>query len=291
MREVEVLIIGKGPAGIQAALYSHRSNVETVVIGKDLGASVKAHKVDNYYGGDGLTGTQLVENGIKQAQGIGIEVIDDEVLSLEFTGEDFVVTTTTDSFKAISVLIASGSERQMPRIRRLRNYEGKGVSYCAVCDGFFFRNKTIAVIGSKEYAAHEAEYLLNVSKDVLLFTDGEEIGTEFDSRLKIITDKVVEVKGEDRVETLVTTESIFPVDGIFVAVGSASSSDLAIKLGVHVENTKIVVNENMETNIPGLFAAGDCVPGLQQIAKAVGDGCVAGMNMAHYVRQFKNRRK
>lgn len=287
MKDVDCLIVGKGPAGIQAALYTVRSNVNTVIIGKDIGANAKAHKIDNYYGIGTISGHELVERGIKQAQDLGVDVITDEVLSIEYDGEGFIVNTTQQVYKAISVLLASGCERTIPRIRKIRNYEGKGLSYCAICDGFFFRNKNIAVIGAGDYAAHEAEVLLDVSEQVTVFTDGVEPTGTFDSRLAIIKDKVTEIIGNEKVEGIITENNQYPIDGIFVAVGSASSTDLAIKLGIMMENTKIIVDENQQTNIPGLYAAGDCTPGVQQIAKAVGDGCVAGMNISKYVRNHK----
>lgn len=287
MKETDALIIGKGPAGIQAAVYLKRGNVDTTVIGKDLGASETARDVDNFYGFTSIGGVELVERGINQAIELEIDVVTDEVLSISFDGEGYCVETIHETYKAISVLLATGSHRNIPRIRKIRNYNGRGVSYCAVCDAFFYRGKTVAVVGSAEYAAHEAAELVEIASKVYVLTNGEPITGTFDERCIILEEKVKTVVGEEKVSGVEMESGIIDLDGIFVAIGSATTTDLANKLGLGVENGRILVNENMETNMPGLYAAGDCTFGVQQIAKAVGDGCIAGMNMISYIRGIK----
>lgn len=287
MKETDALIIGKGPAGIQAAVYLKRGNVNTTVIGKDLGASETARDIDNFYGFTSIGGVELVQRGIDQALELGIDVVTDEVLSIAFDGERYTVETIQETYQAMSVLLATGSHRNIPRIRKIRNFNGRGVSYCAVCDAFFYRGKTVAVVGSAEYAAHEAAELVEIAAKVYVLTNGEPITGQFDSRCIIVEDKLKTVVGDEKVTGIETETEILACDGIFVAIGSASSTDLANKLGVGVENGRILVNENMETNMPGLYAAGDCTFGVQQIAKAVGDGCIAGMNMISYIRGIK----
>lgn len=288
MIETDALIIGKGPAGIQAAIYIQRANLHATVIGKDYGASEKARVITNYYGIETINGSALIESGIRQAEQLGASVVTDEVVGVSFDGDMYEVATTRESYRAYALLFASGAYRNVPRIRKIRTYEGKGISYCAVCDGFFFRNKTVAVIGSQEYAAHEAAYLLNLAAKVYVLTDGQEAEGDFPENVEIITDKISEVYGETLLEGARTVnQEEIRLDGIFVAVGTASTTDLATKLGVALENGRVSVNHDQETNIPGLFAAGDCTPGMQQIAKAVGDGCVAGMNMSSYIQHKK----
>ncbi|NLW15405.1 MAG: NAD(P)/FAD-dependent oxidoreductase [Erysipelothrix sp.] len=291
MIKTDIFILGKGPAGIQAAIYAKRANVNPIVVGKDLGMCVKADVLENYYGVDLTNGTQLVEKGIEQAESLGIEVVSDEVLTLSFTGESFIVKTKEETYEAKTFLFASGLHRNVARVKNIMKYEGKGVSYCAVCDAFFYRNKSVAVLGHSDYAASEANELIEIVDKVTVFTNGETPTGNFDSRIEIITDKVVEVSGEDKIEMIHTDKEQYSVSGVFVALGTASSTDLAKKVGLVIEKNRIVVNEDMETNIPGLYAAGDCTPGYQQIAKAVGDGCVAGMNMAMYVRKLRRNKK
>lgn len=287
MKEIDALIIGKGPAGIQASLYMVRANITPVVIGKDIGANMLAKIVDNFYGFPEISGSDLVEIGIKQAEGLNIPVITDEVVSLAFDGDRYIVTTVNEAYACLALLLATGTQRTIPRVRKIRNYTGKGVSYCAVCDGFFFKNKVVAVMGNAEYAASEARELVELASKVYVLTDGLEPTAEFDERVIIVKDKLVSVLGDDLVSGVETSEGVIDLDGIFVALGSASSSDLASQIGLEINHGRIVVNSEQETILPGLYAAGDCTPGPQQIAKAVSDGCIAGMNMVGFIRAKK----
>ena len=287
MKEIDALIIGKGPAGIQASLYMVRANITPVVIGKDIGANMLAKIVDNFYGFPEISGSDLVEIGIKQAEGLDIPVITDEVVSLAFDGDRYIVTTVNETYACLALLLATGTQRTIPRVRKIRNYTGKGVSYCAVCDGFFFKNKVVAVMGNAEYAASEARELVELASKVYVLTDGLEPTAEFDERVIIVKDKLISVLGDDLVSGVETSEGVIDLDGIFVALGSASSSDLASQIGLEINHGRIVVNSEQETILPGLYAAGDCTPGPQQIAKAVSDGCIAGMNMVGFIRAKK----
>jgi thioredoxin reductase (NADPH) len=145
----------------------------------------------------------------------------------------------------------------------------------------------VAVLGHGEYAAHEAAELVNVAKQVTVYTDGLQATGHFDPRVILNTHKLKSIHGLDKVESVELEDGTFDqVSGVFVAFGSASSVDLAVTLGVEVSSNKIVVSDAMETNVPGLFAAGDCTPGLMQISKAVGDGCVAGLQAITYLRKL-----
>lgn len=290
MIHTDILILGKGPAGIQASIYAKRANLNPIVIGKDLGMSIRAQRVENFYGFESINGEELIEKGIAQAKNLGIEVISDEVVSLSFHEEGFLVKTLSENYITKSFLFASGTHRNISRIRNVSKFEGKGVSYCAVCDAYFYKNKTVAVLGNSEYAASEVNALVDVCKEVYVFTNGLELDAQFDKRAIIIQDKVISVSGDNKVESIELEDRSIEVAGVFVALGTASTSDLAQKIGVVTERNRIVVSEKMETNIPGIYAAGDCTMGFQQIAKAVGDGCVAGMNMSQYVRSLKRQR-
>lgn len=280
-----IIVVGCGPAGVSAGIYAARAGVDTIIIGGKESALKKAHKIDNYYGfEEGTSGQQLFENGIKQAKSLGIEVIEDEVVGLSF-GEKLTVTTTKNSYTADSVILATGSSRAVPKIKGIKELEGKGVSYCAVCDGFFFRGKPLTVLGNGEYAVHEAKELLPLAQSVTIATDGKGMEVDVPEGVAVKTEKIAEIKGEGKVEIIAFENGAeHEASGVFVAMGVAGSADLARKIGAETDGNKIVVDENMATNVPGLFAAGDCVGGLLQISKAVSDGAIAGTNAVKFVR-------
>ncbi len=279
-----IIIIGAGPAGISAALYTARSGIETMVITHGKSALLKTEKIENYYGFYG-SGEELYKKGIESAVKLGVNVIDDEVVSVEYS-EKFGVSTTGGKYYADAVIIAVGNQRNAPLIDGLKEYEGKGVSYCAVCDGFFYRGKNVAVIGSGAYAKNEADELIPLAGNVTVLTNGEETGAEFDCQ--VMTDKIVRIDGDGVVSFVVFENGDkLDVSGVFVAVGTAGGSDLAKKLGIVTDKDKISVNSAMETNIPGVYAAGDCTGGMLQIAKAVHDGAEAAMSVIKYVRSLK----
>lgn len=285
----DVLIIGNGPAGVSAALYTTRAGLKTTIIGKDNGALIKAEKIENYYGFENpISGSDLITEGIAQAKRIGAELIPDEVVGLGYE-DKLLVKTNNGEYKADAVIIATGSSRSTPKISGLSEYEGKGVSYCAVCDAFFHRGNDVAVLGYGEYALSEAMELLPIANSVTMITDGAQPISNIPKEISVITKKIDALIGEDDLLTSVRFKdgSKLPVSGVFVAIGVAGSSDLAKKIGAQTEGTKIIVDENMATNIPGLYAAGDCTGGMMQIAKAVYDGAKAGTEVIKYLRKSK----
>ena len=184
--------------------------------------------------------------------------------------------------------MATGSRRLAPNIEGLTEFEGKGVSYCAVCDAFFYRNKNVGVLGSGEYALHEAKILAKTSKSVTVFTNGEEPTAVFPSEFTIVKEPLSSLTGEAKIEKAVLRDGTeVKIDGLFVAYGVASSAALAQKAGAVTIGGKIRVNDSMMTNVNGLFAAGDCTGGLLQVSKAVGDGAAAGMAIIKYIKRDK----
>ena len=296
-----LIIVGAGPAGISAALYAARANLDPLVINNGIGALEKAEKIENYYGlPHPVTGKELFENGIAQAKALGVRVLDAQVLGV--SGFDtFQVKTTEGDFESISVILATGSKRKNPGIPGLQEFEGKGVSYCAVCDAFFYRGKNVAVLGNSDFALHEAQTLLATAGSVTIYTDGME--PEFSTKpdLPVNTMKIQAIEGAKTVSGLrlepevsiqengENVSSFAAADGIFVAMGTAGSSEMARQMGAALtEKGNIKVNDQMESTIPGLFAAGDCTGGLLQVAKAVADGAQAGISAGKYVRSRKN---
>ena len=267
------------PHGISAAIYAKRRKLSVLVISKGNGALAKTGKIENYYGfARAISGQELYENGLAQAKNLGVELIEDEVVSVQLE-EKFEVETVNSHYQAKSVILATGTNRMVPPIKGIKEFEGKGVSYCAVCDAFFYKNKEVAVLGNGNYAIHEMEQLKPVAKEVTILTNGEPIVENRNiGDIKVESKKIREFRGDSKIQEVEFEDNtIKPVQGVFVALGTASSSDLARKIGARIENNRIVVNENMETTVPGLFACGDCTGGLLQISKAVYEGAVAGL--------------
>lgn len=291
---MDILIIGSGPAGISAALYAKRAGADVTVISRGSGALAKAERIENYYGlAEPVSGAELEANGIAGAKRLGVKFVEGEVVGLamndDFTG--LVVQTAKEKFEAGAVILAAGSTRLAPKIPGLKEMEGKGVSYCAICDAFFYRGKVAAVLGEGEYALHEAEILLPHASKVMLFTNGKEPTVAIPDSIEVHKEKVSAVEaatdnGMERVSGVMTEDGTFtPVNGLFVALGTAGSVDLARKIGAAVDNNRIVTDAEMATNVPGLYAAGDCNGGLLQVVKAAYEGAVAGLAAAKYVRK------
>lgn len=286
----DVVIIGSGPAGISASLYTARANLKTIIISKKEGALIKAGEIENYYGfSKPIDSLELLDNGYKQASNLGVEIIEDEVVNIGFDG-NYVITGKKNTISAKSVVIATGTNRAAPNIKGLVELEGKGVGYCAVCDGFFYKQKDVAVLGFADYALHEANELVNIVNKVTILTNGQEPKTKFPDTMTIITKKVKQIVGTEHVNKVIfDDDSEINVEAVFVAYGIAGSVDLAKKIGAEVANNKIVVDDNMMTNLPGLYAVGDCVGGMLQIAKAVYEGAKASTSIIKYIRTLNQK--
>jgi len=179
-----------------------------------------------------------------------------------------------------------GSSRQTPAISGLSEFVGRGVSYCATCDAFFYKGKDVAVLGCCEYALSEAMELLPVTRSVTLITNGASPIPNFPSSISINTKEIVAFSGDKMIESVLFKDgTTLSISGVFIAIGVAGSADLAKKIGARVNGNQIVVDEHMATTIPGIFAAGDCTGGLLQISKAVYEGALAGTEAVKYLRK------
>lgn len=285
-----VVIIGSGPAGVSAALYARRGGAEVTVFSKGLSLSglEKAEKIENYYGlAEPISGAELHARGIDGAKKIGVEFVEDELLSLMFndTFTGFKITGKDHMLTADSVIVATGAYRQSLNVPGVKEFAGKGISYCATCDAFFYRGKTVAVVGAGVYALHEAQALLPHAAQVIMLTDGAELATEIPPEIRVCTAKIAVIDGDKRVEKVVFTDgTALKLDGVFMALGTAGSTAIAKKIGAQLEGNNIKIDAHGATNVPGLFAAGDCTGGLLQIAKAVYQGAEAGLAAVKYLR-------
>lgn len=270
----DVVIIGKGPAGISAAVYLVRAGLEVTVIGKDEGTLKKAHLIENYYGFiEPIEGPELLRRGVEQAKRLGVTVLEEEVVGIEKL-TNFSVKTNKQEIEARVVILATGKSRNDLKVDGFQKLKGSGISFCATCDGFFYRGKPLAVVGNGDYAAEELSVLTNIASEVTLFTNGLPLKTEhIPENVEVVTEKLTKIFGESTVEGIETeSEKKYFVSGIFVAQGTASAADFALKMGVMIDKGNIIVNEDYMTNIDGLYAVGDCIGGLLQVAKAVSDG-------------------
>lgn len=291
----DVIIIGKGPAGLSAALYTVRANLKTLVLGINNSELLRAHKIENYFGfAEPISGSELLKAGELQAKRLGADIVDEEVLGIN-QNEDFEVVTTENCYIGKTVLLATGQPQKKPNIDGLKKLEGIGVSYCTTCDGFFYRNLKVGVLGHKDFAVHEAEELKPFTSNITIYTNGKEleysgIYSSLHEKYKIVDKTILKLEGKDYLERIHFSDgSVENIDGLFIANDSASSTDFARKLGVITEGASIVVDKDQKTNVTGLFAAGDCTGGFKQVATAVGQGAMAGRKIIELVREKKAR--
>lgn len=281
-----IVIIGSGPAGVSAALYAARAGVETTVLTKGPGALGRAELIQNYYGfAEPISGAELERRGIEGAKALGVQFVTTEAVGLTYM-DKLTVETLAGDFPADAVILATGASRAAPHIPGLAGLEGHGISYCATCDAFFYRGTDVAVLGSGEYALHEVQALLPVVKSVTLLTNGSPLTASFPPEVTVCPEKVNAILGKDRVSGVeLSGGKTVALSGVFVALGVAGSTALARKLGAEVDGNHILVDEHMQTTLPGLYAAGDCTGGLLQVAKAVYEGALAGTEAAKALRK------
>jgi thioredoxin reductase (NADPH) len=298
--EYEVIIIGGGPAGLSAAIYAARSRLRSLLIEKGpLGGQItNAELIENFPGfPQGISGMELGQLMQQQAAKYGLENLAAEATGLKLEGER-VVTTTQGKFSARAVIIASGSERRKLGIRGEEELTGKGVSYCATCDGPFFKESTVAVVGGGDAAITEALHLVKFASKVKLIHHRKELRASrilqekaiAEPKIEFIWDtKVVGIEGKDRVKRLnlsnVVTgdKATLEVAGVFVAIGLKPNTDCFKGVLPLDDAGYIVTNEKMETAVPGVFAAGDVrLNSARQAITAAGDGATAAV----YARKF-----
>lgn len=280
-----IAIIGSGPAGVSCALYVARANIPVIVFTNHKSSLLKAKAIENYYGTGKITGEELYYKGIENLKKLNVPIYEEEVLNIVWQ-ENFLIETNKNTYSANSIVLATGTSKKAPNIPNLANLEGKGVSYCATCDGFFFKNKKVAVIGSEEFALHELEYLKNIVSEVTLLTNGKTINCD-SSILKKET-PIKKILGESKVEGILFEDGTsIEVDGIFIANNYPDSNILAKKVGILSIDGEINVNHSMETNIPKVFACGDAIKGTKQVAKAVHEGVQVALQI---INDYKKSR-
>lgn len=304
--EVDVVVIGAGPGGMTAALYTSRSNLTTVMIEKGApgGELINTAEVENYPGYSLISGPDLATNMYEGAMRFGAQHVYGDVSHIEDLGNTKHVYTADKVYVASAVIVATGSHHRKLGVEGEDRLAGQGVSYCAVCDGFFFRNKNLVVVGGGDSAVEEGTYLTNFAEKVTIVHRRNELRAQkilqdrafSNEKVDFIWDSVVEeVKGEHGVNAVqlrnVKTNQVsdFAAEGVFVYVGIIPNSEVVADLGVTDAEGWILTNESMETSVPGIFAVGDVrqTP-LRQIATAVGDGSIAGQKAYQYIETLKD---
>jgi thioredoxin reductase (NADPH) len=293
MEKKQIVIIGQGPAGLSAAIYAGRAGMETVILGCDPKVAGD-YTIDNYFGfPEPITGKELIERGVAQASRFGVDIRCDRVLAVHPEAEGFRVKTEIGEVEGRAVILATGVSRVKPGIENLSDYEGKGVSYCVSCDGFFYRGRKVLVVGEGIFAANQALELLQYTPLVSICTQGKapDMTPAFMSRLEeadisVLESKIAAIEGEDGMAGVVFSDgSRQTADGLFVAMGQAGAADFAASLGLVKSGVFIEADDMQQTNVPGVYAAGDCVGRFLQISVAVGEGAIAARSAIKYVKQ------
>ncbi len=297
MQVRDAIIIGQGPAGLSCAIYTARAGLDTLVLGCDPKVAGDYH-IDNYFGfPNGISGKELIDLGCDHAVKFGVERNCERVLATHSEqGENqeqiFKIKTEQNEYHGRTVVLATGVSRVRPGINNLSDYEGKGVSYCVSCDAFFFRKQKVLVVGEGVFAANQALELKEYTPYVSICTQEKslDIPEHYQQLLEqadipVTNRKIVSLQGDQVLERAVLKDgSSLDVDGLFVAMGEASSLDFAYSLGIVTNKFFVEADHKQRTNVPGVFAAGDCVGRFLQISVAVGEGAIAGRSAISYLK-------
>lgn len=290
--DADVVIIGSGPAGVQAAIHASRRKVSVLVAGKATASAAAGTEMDNYFGTGRVSGDALIAEGMRQAESTGAVFLGQNVISASRDGDAFRLGLEDGTVvTARSVIIATGISRKKLGIPGEKELFGKGVSYCAVCDCNFYRGRRAVIVGNESEAAVSAEMMTgyasetswvawDVQANPALVAKAEAAG------VRMYRSKPKAILGEGKVESLELEDgTLIPTDGVFIELGARSSADLAMDLDVMPEmDDTIKVDCDCATGVPGVYACGDVTGRPWQVAKAVGQGCVAGTNAAAYAK-------
>jgi len=294
---IDVIVVGAGPAGLQAAIHAARKKASVLVLGRPHKSAIYWAHVENYLGVAGVTdGKELVEIGCGQASRFGVQFVEEDVLGIEQRDDRFEVRTESAVHQGRTLILATGTAKNKLKVKGEKELSGRGVSYCVDCDANFFRNAKVAVVGNESAAVDGALTLLKYAAEVHLVARELAVAGELAARLtgssiKIHNTWVKEILGENAVEKLLLEDdSTLEVEGVFIELGAKGAMELATNLGVQLDMetfSYIDTNKRQETNLAGVYAAGDIAGPPLQMAKAVGEGCVAGWHAANFANKQK----
>ena len=294
----DVVIIGAGPAGIQAAIHAARRKIRVLMLGRIENSALFGAHIENYAFVPGVTtGAVLLQGGLEQARGFGTEIAPEDVLKIIRTDEMFHLELESGrSIVAAALVFSMGVAKKKLNVPGEKELLGRGVSYCVDCDANFFRNAVVTITGDRSAAVDGALTMLDYAAKVYLVSERLDVSPELALRLKTskvecIPSAVRQVNGERAVTSVVLADGrTLETEGLFIELGSKGALELATQIGVQLDTESfkyIATNRKQETNIPGIYAAGDIVGPHYQMAKSVGEGCVAGMEAASYARRRK----
>ncbi len=295
----DVVILGVGPAGLQAAVHAGRRKASVLLLGSARKSSLFTAHIENYFSLFNISGEEMLKRGTEQARQFGADILEESVIGIAPAEDIFKVTT--EGGKAVaakSIIFATGSKRNTLGVKGEKLLLGRGVSYCVDCDGHFFRGQDVCVVGNESAAADGALTLMKIAGSVHLVCDrleaAENLREEVCVSGAVIHEgvRVEVIHGEEAVEGVSLSDGRrIEVQGVFIELGAKGVLELALNLGVALDSEMkyIQTNKQQETNIPGIYAAGDICGMPWQMAKAVGEGCVAGMGAAAYAKKLKGR--
>jgi len=302
MEEYDIIIIGAGPAGLTAGIYAGRRKMKTLILERGVigGQMTLAHEVENYPGVEKTNGMELAKVMEQQAKKFGCTIRMEEALDMDLKNK--VITTSNGKYKAKAVILATGGSHKKAEIENEEKFVGRGVSYCANCDAPFFKGKRVVVVGGSDSAISAALFAAEYAKEVHLIHRREEFRAEqanLDKMRKAKIDEVtccivVKIDGDKKVEKITLEDTNtkkrreMPIDGLFIYIGTTPTTELAKKAGVKVDKLGYIEkNDSKETNLAGVYAAGDATGGIWQISQAVGDGAVAAVSAYKYTQNSK----
>jgi thioredoxin reductase (NADPH) len=298
--EYDVVILGTGPAGLQAAIHAARAKVSVLVMGREHKSSLYKAHVENYCCITGISGQELLQQGASQASNSGAHFLHEDVIKTSQEDDRFIILTENElNIKTRALIMAMGITRNRLGVPGEKEFLGKGVSYCVNCDANFYKGAKVAVVGDESAAVSGALTLLFYADEVHLVSNRLQVSDRLDyqireSDVKIhLGRKVKEIVGLDKVDELIMNDDQrLYVDGVFIETGAKGAVELAATLGVAMDEEKfqyIVTDKQQQTNVPGIYAAGDICGPPWQMAKAVGEGCVAGLSAAKFAKKLRSR--
>lgn len=283
---IDIAIIGAGPAGLSAAVSARQRNKSVMVFGRSIDASlILAKEIDNYIGMPNMTGEDMLNSFFKHAIDKGAEFKECKISQILSMGDYFAINAENEFFEAKTIILALGLNRSK-NIEGEEKLVGKGVSYCATCDGMLYRNKNIVVVGETTEGEAEANYLYSIGCNVKYIPLYKNL-INIDSNIQLLSGKAEKVIGDNFVEGIVVNGEEINCDAVFFAKKTMPVTSLIF--GLETENNTIKVDRNMCTNIKGIYACGDCVGAPYQVSKAVGEGLVAALSAAKYIEETKNK--
>ncbi len=302
-KHYDLIIVGAGPAGLAASIYASRYKINHLVLGFEVGGQMnEIWKIENYPGFSSVSGAELIQKFSEQAKDLGAEIRTESAVAISQAEDGWKTETGANIYYSEAVIMAMGTVYRKMNIPGEKEFTGKGVSYCATCDGMFFRDKVVLVVGGGNSAVVSALQLAQFAKKIFLVYRGSELKAEpfwldkvaKEEKIEIITEtNILEIKGEGKVQEVVLDKEFsgkknIQIDGVFVEIGSEPGVELAEKIGVAVDEKRFIqTNPDQSTNVAGVFAAGDITTGsnkFRQILTACSEGAIASEGVFRYLK-------